>query len=304
MLIAPAAPPQSVPVYGGFDYVTVDTVHRRVYAAHTSSNALLVVDADTGKVIGQVPVGAMHGVAFNPMTGVVYTGNGSDKSVSEVDPKSLRVTRSVDVAGEIDAIAFDPANGHIYADEDNGTRIFVIDAKTMKQIAVITIPGHKPEYLAVDPQTHAVYQNIADSAEITVIDGNSLAVSKHIPTPGMKNSHPLQYDAKLKEIVAIGKNGVMHVYAPDGTKKFAAVAPKGIDQCDLNARTHQLACASDGQITIFALSSNAAPKKLGSIQVAPDVHTVAFDAKTNSVWTVWSSAKGDGDFVQRFTVTP
>ena len=60
------APPQPVPIYSGFDYLTVDAQRRRVYAAHTESNALLIVDADSGNVLGQVKVGNLHGVAVDP----------------------------------------------------------------------------------------------------------------------------------------------------------------------------------------------------------------------------------------------
>jgi len=37
MPFVPVIPPQPVPVYSGFDYVTVDAQRRRVYAAHTGS---------------------------------------------------------------------------------------------------------------------------------------------------------------------------------------------------------------------------------------------------------------------------
>src|ERR1700679_31824 len=98
-MLTPALPPQAVPVFGGFDYVTVDAQRRRVYAAHGGGNALLIVDADTGKVIGQVRVGRMAGVAVEPVSGHVFTGNGSDRSVSEVDPVTMKNLRSVDVDG-------------------------------------------------------------------------------------------------------------------------------------------------------------------------------------------------------------
>src|SRR6202020_1506396 len=68
-MLIPALPPQAVPVYSGFDYVTVDPQRRRVYAAHTGSRALLIVDADSGKVLGQVRVGPLHGVAVDPADG-------------------------------------------------------------------------------------------------------------------------------------------------------------------------------------------------------------------------------------------
>jgi len=303
MPIVPIAPPQPVPVSGGFDYVTVDAVHRRVYAAHGGYRSLLVLDADSGSIVGQVRVGPMHGVAFDPASGTVYTGNGDDKTVSEIDPKTLKVTRTVEVDGIIDAIAYDAANGHIYADEDDGTRIFVIDAKTMKQIGVVTLPGHKPEYLAVDPQTHDVYQNIANTAELVAVDGKTLKVKQAVKTPEMTNNHPLQYDAGFKQIIIAG-NGVMSVYSQDLKKKYQTDAPNGIDQCDLDQASHMLACASRGTVTVFKTSASGPPVKVADFMVAPGVHTLAIDAKTQNIWAVWASPKGEGDFVQRLSFKP
>ncbi|HMD03546.1 MAG TPA: hypothetical protein VKG44_11335, partial [Candidatus Baltobacteraceae bacterium] len=91
MPLTAAMPPQPVPIVSKFDYVTVDPQRRRVYAAHTGSEALTIVDADSGKVLGQVKVGPLHGVAVNPASGHVYTGNGEAATVSEVDPQTQTV---------------------------------------------------------------------------------------------------------------------------------------------------------------------------------------------------------------------
>jgi DNA-binding beta-propeller fold protein YncE len=109
---------------------------------------LLIVEADSRKVLGQVRVGPMAGSAIEPAGGHVFTGNGDGNSVSEVDPVAMKVVRSVDMTGPVDAIAYHAANGHIYADEDDGTHMFIIDAKTFKLIKTLVIPGHKPEYLS------------------------------------------------------------------------------------------------------------------------------------------------------------
>jgi len=155
MPILPVTPPQPIVTSGGFDYVTVDSARRRVYAAHGGASQLLIVDANDGKVLGLVTVGEMHGVAVDPATGHVYTGEGGDtagaNAVSEVDPGAMQEVRRVAVGGHVDAIAYDPGLHRIYADEDDGTRIFVIDAKTFKQIGTIALPGHKPEYIQVNP---------------------------------------------------------------------------------------------------------------------------------------------------------
>jgi hypothetical protein len=295
-MLTPAAPPQPVPVYSGFDYVTVDAQRRRVYAAHGGSNRLLIVDADSGNVVGQVRTGPIHGVAVDPANGHVFTGGG-DGVVSEVDPAALKVVSRAEVGGEVDAIAYDPSNGRIYADEDDGTRIFVVDAKTFKLVKTIAIPGHKPEYLAINPKTHEVYQNIDSDSEIAVIDPATMAVSRTIPTPEIKHNHPLQYDPQYDQIVIAG-GGVMSAYAPSG-KKLGQITVGGFDQCDLDPTQHVLACAGDGGVTRFQLHRGAAPTPIDKAVVAPGVHTLAVDSKTHAVFAVWADRDGKGDFVQK-----
>ena len=300
-MLTPAAPPQAVPVFSGFDYVTVDPQRRRVYAAHGGSQRLLVVDADSGKIVGQVRVGPVRGVAFDPASGHVFTGGG-DNVVSEVDPAALKVVNHLDVGGSVDAIAYDPSNGRIYADEDDGARIFVVDAKTFKLIKTIAIPGHKPEYLALNPKTHELYQNIDSDSEIAVIDPNSMTVSRTIKTPEVKHNHPLQYDSQLDQIVIAG-GGVMSAYAPSGAK--LGELPVGrFDQCDLDPTQHVLACAGDGGVTRFRLQKNGAPQLLDKTAIDPGVHTVAIDPVTHAVFVVWGDREGKGDFVQKLIPSP
>ena len=302
MPLVPMAPPMPVPMTGGFDYVTVDAVHRRVYAAHPGAGSLLIVDADSGAIVRQIEVGPMHGVAYNADGTRVYTGNGDAKSVSESDPRTFAVLRTVSVPGPVDAIAFDESNEHIYADEDDGTQIFVIDAKTMMQIGTVALPGHKPEYLAIDPVSHAVYQNIADKSEIAIVDPAKLAVSGTIQTPELSGNHPLQYDAAYKELIVGGANGVLSVYDASGKKKFETKMPTHVDQCDLDQGTQMLVCAGGTGLSLFALSEDAAPQLVGSYTGKYHMHTVAFDGKTHDAWAVMVDEGGsNGDFIQRFS---
>lgn len=301
MLILPFVPPQAVTTTGAhkFDYVTVDPVRRRVYAAHGGNNALLIVDADSGKVLGQVTVGPMAGVAVNPDDGHVYTGNGDGKSLSEVDPVAMKEVHRVDVSGPVDAIAYDPSSHRIYADEDDGTHMFVIDARTFKQVASIILPGHKPEFLAVDPVTHEVYQNIATNSEIAVIDPKTLTVSRLIPTPGITNNHPLQFDYAYRQLLVSGASGVLSSYATTGKKIGSTTMPGRVDQCNLDQQRQILACAAGGAVVLYSVKQNSAPQQLARLPLNAEMHTLAIDAATGRVWAVWGTPSGD--FVQGFT---
>jgi DNA-binding beta-propeller fold protein YncE len=302
MHVLPAAPPQAVPIESGFDYVVADSPRRRIYAAHTGSNDLLIVDSDSGHVLGQVSVGPVQGVAVDPVSGHVFTGDSIQRTVSEVDPKAKKVLRTVSVEGNLDAIAYDPATGRVYADEDDGNRIFVIDAKTMKHVATVTIPGHKPEYLAVDPETHDVYQNIDRLHEIAVVDAATLRVKKIIPTPALRLNHPLLYDAGYKHIIAGGENRVLATYDRSGAQLGTVHIGTRMDQCGLDRASHRIVCAGDRQITIVDQSPSGALKIAGTGKVPDGVYTLAIDQKTGHVWTVWSDEKGD--FVQQFSIAP
>jgi len=303
MPLVPVAPPQPVVIFGGFDYVTVDAARRRVYAAHTGGRALLIVDADSGKVIGQVRVGPLHGVAVDPETGHVFTGDGDARTVSEVDPVTQKVLKSTDVPGPVDAVAYDPSNGHIYADEDDGTRIFVLDGKTMNSIGTVDLPGHKPEYLAVDPATHDVYQNIANLNEFVVVDGSTLKVKRTVPTPELESNHPLQYDATLHHILVGGANGVIATYDPSGKLIAKTTMQPHVDQCDLDHVNHMLACAGNGEITVLHDEAGGVTSIVSRGAVPHGVHTLAVDSKTGKVWYVWGTAD-QGDFVQSARISP
>ncbi|MDE2481844.1 MAG: YncE family protein [bacterium] len=303
MPIVPVTIAQPVSPGGGFDYITVDAQRGRVYAAHSGGNGLLVADADTGNVLGIVPVGPMAGVAVDPATGHVFTGNGDARSVSEVDPETMNILRTVPVDGHVDAIAYDPVLGRIYADEDDGTRIFVIDTKTFTQIGTVKLPGHKPEYLQVDPQTHDVYQNIASDSEIAVVDSKTLKVSRLIKTPEITNNHPLQLDAAHRELLAAGENGVLVVYSTAGKLQYKVAYPGHVDQCDFDASRGWLACAGGG-ITLYSFDGTSAPKLLDHIAIAPGVHNTAIDDKTGTIWVTWSDRSTGAATLQGYTYKP
>lgn len=305
MPIVAAAPPVAVTPPGGFDYVTVDAAHRRVYAAHGA--VLLIVNADTGAITGTVQIGGVAGSAPDAVTGHVYTGNGDAKALSEVDPVSLKELQRVAVDGPVDAIAYDPSLGKIYGDEDDGTRIFVIDSKTFKQIGTIAIPGHKPEYLQINPATHEIYQNIDTDSEIAVIDPQTMKVTRTIPTPEIKHNHPLQYDAPYDLLLVAGSNNKMSGYTTAGKLLWTIDYPSRVDQCDLDVSRQLMACAGGG-ITLLKINQTGPPQIVATLPMTPGPHTVAIDPKTGDIWTVWgtraSATAPATAFVQRFRYQP
>jgi DNA-binding beta-propeller fold protein YncE len=297
-----ALPPHAVPIRSGFDYVTVDARRARVYAAHSESKTLLVADGKTGEVLGQVDVGPMHGVAVDPADGMVYTGNGTDQTISKVDPVAMKVVSSVNVPGNIDGMEYDPQLHRLYADEDGANHVFVVDTRAMKLIGTVTLPSRDPEAIGIDPTTHRVYQNLNDSDSIAVIDPRALKVVQIIKTPQLQHNHPLVFDAPLNELVVGGKNGVMSTYAPDGTHRLDGTVQPNIDQCDLGQNGDVEACAGEGVVTLVRLRVGLAPRIVAVYKAPKGTHTVGIDEPHHRVWIVYPTQSGD--FIEALRIEP
>jgi WD40 repeat protein len=297
-----ALPPHTVPVVGRFDYVMTDSARGRVYAAHTGSEALLIVDGKTGAVLGQVQVGPIHGVAVDPADGSVYTGNGTDKTVAKVDPVAKKVVASVDVPGNVDGIVYDPALHRLYADEDGGSHVYVIDTTTMKLVGTVTLPSSDPEQMAIDPKTNLVYQNLNDRDSVAVIDAKRLKVIKIIKTPQIVHNHPLVFSPQLNQLIVAGKNGVISAYSPSGDLLGNGKVQTDIDQCSLGQDGELMVCAGAGVITLVKLARNGAPAVIATADTKHDVHTVGIDETRDRVWIVYPSA--NGDFIEALRIAP
>jgi hypothetical protein len=299
--------PQPVPEYGDFDYVKVDAQRDRVYAAHPSSQKLLVVDARTGRVLRQVDVGPMHGLAVDERDGDVFTGDGTDQTVKRVDPATGAVLNRLAVPGPIDDLTYDPYYHRVYADEDSANQIYVIDTRTFELIKTIVTPGHDHETIAVDPVTHDIYQNIPDPwNEWVVIDPKTFKIIRVVHTPELQDNHPLMIDAKDRLVIVGGKNGVMSVYTMAGKKLSQTAMPQGVDQCNFDDVHDLVGCAghSDhvGVVWVLALRPNHTLKLVAQRNIGRGTHTVAWDVDTETLWTVWGDpSTGSRVAALRFT---
>lgn len=297
-----ALPPHAVPIISRFDYVAVDSPRARVFAAHTGSEALLIVDGKSGDVLGQVDVGPMHGIAIDPADGTVYTGDGSDQTIDKVDPVAMKVTASVGVPGNVDGIAYDAQLHHLYADQDNGSHVYVIDTTSMKLIGTITLPSHDPEQMAIDPATHLLYQNLNDKNSVAAIDPTSFKVIKIIKTPQIVNDHPLLFSPQLDQLVVGGKNGVLSAYTAEGRHLGDGTVQPDIDQCSLGQHGDVAVCAGKGVVTFVKLVRNGAPHVVASIDTKHAVHTVGIDEGRSLAWIVYPSPQGD--FIEALRIAP
>jgi len=127
---------------GGWDYASVDSAARRLYATHGTK--VVVIDVDKNAVVGEIAdTPGVHGFAIAPELGLGFSSNGMESKASIVDLKTLQTKSKVDTGANPDAILYDPGQKEVYAFNGRGSSATVFEAASGKVIATIPLPGSR-----------------------------------------------------------------------------------------------------------------------------------------------------------------
>jgi len=166
---------------GGFDYIYADAANRRLYIPRGAVQGevptpprVTVFDLDTLAPAGEIPNTRANGAAVDAKSG---HGFASSKPVAMWDAKTLAVIKTIDVQGNPDGILDDPFNQRVYVFSHAAPHVTVIDAQDGSVLGTIDLGG-APEQAATDGSGH-VYVDVADKANVAVIDAKTMAVTGH-----------------------------------------------------------------------------------------------------------------------------
>ena len=235
---------------GRWDYVVPDPPGHRVFIART--NRLMVVDEDTGKLLGEVTgIDGAHGTAIAASSGHGFATSGNDGSVRMFDLNTYKVLDKIPAAEDADAIVFDPASNRVFTLNGDAHSSTVIDPRAGKLITNISLGG-KPEYGA-SAGDGKLYANLTDSAEVVEIDTRSASVSRRWPTTGCKNPVSMAIDTAHHRLFSGCRSGVMAISDYQSGKVVATVPiGQGVDGAGYDPGAGDaFASNADGTLTVI-----------------------------------------------------
>ena len=270
---------------GGWDYLTTDSEARRVYVSRGTH--VMVVDADTGAVVGDIPnTNGVHGIAIAPGLGKGFTSNGRDGTVTIFDLKSLKVLGSAQAGQNPDAIIFDPASKRVFAFNGSSKDATAIDAKTGTVAGTIPLGG-KPEFAVADEKGH-VFVNIEDKSEIIQFDSAKLTVENHWAIAPGEEPSGLAIDLKHRRLFSVCSNKLMVVVNADNGKVVTTLPiGSGTDAAGFDPGTG-FAFSSNGEGTLTVVHEDS-PDKFSAVENVPTqarARTMTLDTKTHQVYLV------------------
>jgi len=270
---------------GGWDYLTTDAEARRIYISRGTH--VMVVDADSGKIVGDVPdTPGVHGIALAPELGRGFTSNGREGTVSIFDLKTLATSSKVKVGGENpDAILYDPATKRVFTFNGRSQNSTAIDAATGKVLGMIKLDG-KPEFAASDAKGE-IFVNIEDKSELVAIDPNKLEVKATWPLAPCTEPTGLSIDRAKRRLFVGCDNKMMAIVDADSGRVLATPAiGEGVDATTFDPGTG-LAFASCGEGVLTVVKEDPPGKFTAeNVPTQQGARTLALDAKTHNVFVV------------------
>jgi len=280
-----------IPAAGRIDYVTADSVNRRVYVA--CGNAVSVFDLDTYKLAGTLANASGHGVAIDPEN---HTGLVSGNPATFFNTKTLEAIKTVPAPGA-DGYLFDAPTHHFFLLSHREPNLLVVDSKDGSIVGKVEAIGPNGANAAVeqgvtDGEGH-LYFDVADAHHIAVVDAKTLKVTGHFDL-GEKGKGPagLAIDTKNHILFAMCRGGrrgegtptCVILSAVDGKIITTLPLAGGSDGAVFNPRTME-AFSSHGNGTLSVIKENS-PTEFAveeTVKTKARAKTCTLDDKTDHV---------------------
>jgi YVTN family beta-propeller protein len=296
----------SIPGSDGWDYITVDSVGRRIYVSH--SVRVNVLNADTGAPVGTIEdTPGVHGIAVAPKLKHGFTSNGKEDKVTMFDTGSLAVIKKIDVGKGPDGIYFDPDTQRVFTNNHKSHDITVIDAATGNVVGTVNVAGNGEG--AAAGKNGLIYVALEDKDEVAAFDPKTFEVKQHFPLDGIKAPTGLAVDVKNKRIFVGGHSKMMAVLdATTGKQITTLPTGSGTDAAGFDEKNHLIFFSNgEGNLSVIEQKGPDEYVALDSVITQASAKTMAFDKKTEKVFlpaaTVLTTPAVDASQKPKKTIT-
>lgn len=279
---------------GNWDYVTADSINRRLYASHGTE--IDVLNLDTGEIVGKImaPQGSSgrnsmqtHGAAVAPDLGLGFTSDGGNSSSTIFDLKTLKTVAVLKLNGRPDGFLYDPYSKLAFlfsADTKNAT---LIDGSNRKIVGTIDLGG-KPEEATSDEHGH-LYIDIQDRDLVLKVDVKKMAVMESWSVaPLCHEPASMAIDVTNHRIFVGCRNQVMLMMNTNDGHVITEVSIGEVtDGAEFDPQARLIFSSSmDGTLNVIHEDSPNKYTVVDNVKTEFGARTMAFDPKTHRLFLI------------------
>jgi DNA-binding beta-propeller fold protein YncE len=275
---------------GGFDHAAVHTGLSRVYVAHTSNDAIDVIDCAADRYLFSVPhLTGVAGALVSDERGLVFTSNRGEDSIGVFAVGDEQNVNKIPVGRWPNGLAFDARRGRLLAANVGDPAVAgsftlsIVDIKQRELIHSIGVSG-RTRWTVFDPEMDSFYVNIADPAEIAVVEAaKSDRVARSFPIPAA-GPHGLDLDGTNRRLFCACDAGILYsIGLPTGRILGEARLSGTPDVIFFNPGLLRLyvAVGDPGVIDVFDTRDL---RRVETVVTGKGAHTIAFEPTRNRVY--------------------
>ncbi len=274
-----------LPGNGGYDYISIDTINRRLYVSHGTS--VNVVDLNNGKVTGSIDnMKGVHGIAIVNEVNKGFISDGRGDAVVAFDLKSLKTIATIPLSKKgPDGIIYDPYSKKVLAFCGDANAASVIDVNDNKEVGTIDLGG-APEF-AVSDGKGLVYNNLEDKNSLDVIDTRTMKVTRNYPLSPCGGPTGIALDeAGQRAFTVCRENKGMSVVDIHSGKVITTIPiGAGVDAVVYDAFYKRILVSNgDGTATVIKQNSANDYSVVQTIHTTNRAKTMALDPLTHKIY--------------------
>jgi DNA-binding beta-propeller fold protein YncE len=275
---------------GGFDHADVHPPSDRLYIAHTSNDAIDVIDTAADQYVESVSgFKAVAGALVSEARGLVFTSNRGENTVSVFAPRAERDAFKIAVGVKPNGLAFDPVRGLLVAANlgdaslPESHTVSVVDLARRERIAEVKVPG-RTRWAIYDPAREMFFVNISSPPRIIAIDARDptrISNEYEIPAAG---PHGLDLDPATGRLLCACDAGVLlAIDAASGRVLGESPLSGAPDVIVLHPQLRRLYVAIGDPGVIDAIDTGTM-RRAEAVPTEAGAHTLALDRKRNKVY--------------------
>jgi hypothetical protein len=268
-------------VVGGFDHFAIDLSGDVLFAAAKGNHTVEAVDLKTGKISQTINgLAKPHGLAWVPETNRLYVADGKLAQLQVYAGRPLQASGTLKLSDDADDMVYDERKGTLYvghggSDAANPGRIAVIDTKDFSLVANLPVAAH-PEALDIDRQGQRVFANIADAAQVAVVNTKTNTIDGIWNLKDASDNTPMAYDSQ-DQLLLIGCRKPAVLVALDAItgKEISRISTDdGADDLFFDSKLHRVyVITGAGAVDVYSISAAKHFTPVGKVRTAPGAKT-------------------------------
>lgn len=296
-------------VVGGFDHFAIDLSGDILFAAAKDNHTVEAVNLKTGKIVQTITgLAKPHGLAWISETNRLYIADGKLAQLKVYTGASLQPSGTLKLSDDADDMVYDKQNGMLYvghggSDTANPARVAVVDTKDFTLAANVHVAAH-PEALDLDPQGHRVFANIADAAQVAVIDTKTNAVEHTWKLKYASDNTPMAYDEEQNILfIACRKPAVLLTLDADSGEELGRLPTTGgADDLFYDAQLHRVyVIGGAGAVSVYSIDTQKHLLALGTVPTQRGAKTGLFVPSQNLLYVGIPGSSGKSAQIQIYT---